>query len=147
MAVKLRPGEHPMTIEVATIALDAMREFRYFPKNQMLVDLVRNEVFRMCPSAESASWLVNRCYELWNGEWKGPKELRAVLCAKYPPADGKDAISEIWDDGIVPPESPLPEAPAVPLLPPGRAVSADESMDKLVTGIDKRLRVVKRGER
>jgi hypothetical protein len=125
----MRPDEHPLTPEVAASVVDALASFRYYPQNPKYDSLMRDLIDDMCPSAEAAVWVVKRAFRLWNGEWKGPQELRAILCSKYSPADGETVYSQLKEFRAgIPPENPVP-GPVRAALPPGRAYSADPQME------------------
>lgn len=66
----------------------------FFPTDPGVQAAVMNLLAKMCPSREALAWLmdtmVNRV-----GKWHGPKELRGVLCTRYPPADSIEATSSI----------------------------------------------------
>jgi hypothetical protein len=49
---------------------------------------------QMCPSREALDWLVDQMVNRV-GIWKGPAELRGVLCWHFKPADGSEAESSI----------------------------------------------------
>lgn len=120
----MKPGEHPMSPEAASGAIKILRGFRYYPKeNDQFDALVGELLLDMCPSAEAAAWVVRRAFQLWNSEWKGPKELRALLCSKYRPADGVSGFTELFPEGI-PSERGLPSPPSYfKRLPPGSVTS------------------------
>jgi hypothetical protein len=129
----MRPGEHPLTPEAAASAMATLRQFRFYPDAPDAAGydaLVLALIGDMCPSIESAAWLVKRAFRLWNGEWKGPAELRAILCTKYSPADGETVYSQLPEFKFsgIPPEKPLPQ-PDLVRLPPGRSFTADAKID------------------
>jgi len=123
----------PMTSEAAAAAVEVLRDFRFYPKDNPAFDVMVAELLRaMCPTVESAQWLVKRAFMLWNAVWKGPRELRAILCVEYRPQDGIEVnFTALTAGGIVPPEKPLAAAPVL-ALPPGHMVSADETLDQQV---------------
>ncbi len=61
-------------------------------------DGARTEIMRlidrMVSTPEQLEWLVRTMVDQV-GEWKGPRELRAVLCTRFKPADGIGADSEL----------------------------------------------------
>jgi len=67
---------------------------RYFPADEGTRAAVAALLAAICPDKEALLWLVD---EFTNriGEWRGPKELRAVLSTRWMPADGIEATSEI----------------------------------------------------
>ena len=76
-------------------------------------------VCEMASNNEQIEWLVRRALALYN-EWPGPRELRALFCSRYKPADGIEARSTVYisdeSGGGFPRETPLPQ----PVLTPGR---------------------------
>lgn len=85
----------------ATESLARMSLLKFFPAD----DYARAELVRfvgdMATTNEQVEWLVTRCLQLWNA-WEGPKELRAIFCSKFKPADGVEAYSDLpqFVDGI-----------------------------------------------
>ncbi len=68
-------------------AIDAMTALRFFPAEPPARLEIAKLLSRMCPSDESALWTAQTMVDRF-GEWKGTAWLRALLCAKYAPADG-----------------------------------------------------------
>jgi len=99
----------------------------YFPSEDPARAVIVKLLMRMCDRTEHLEWLVERTIDLWS-QWQGPRELRAIYCSKFKPADGLEATSTIYPNGIVPGEKPLPVYKA-PALPPGATVSADKLLD------------------
>jgi hypothetical protein len=50
---------------------------------------------------EALAWLVKRANNLWT-RWEGIRELRAIYCARFHPADGIESTSAIYSDGVPP---------------------------------------------
>lgn len=76
---------------------------------------------------DQARWLVARIITLFN-EWPGPKEMRAVFCSRFRPADGIEALPDMekYPEG-------LPSDPALPPLlppPPARQIKRGEPVTK-----------------
>lgn len=65
-----------------------------FPGDEAARAAIQLLLARMCPSREALDWLV---LEFVNriGEWRGPVELRGVLCTRYRPQDGIEATCSI----------------------------------------------------
>jgi len=104
----------------------------FFPAEPTTRGVIFNELMELCSSDEQVDWLVKRTIKLWT-KWESLRELRAIFCAKFKPADGFEVgYSQVFADGIVPPESPEPSY-TLPALPPGATASADPEMDRLVT--------------
>jgi hypothetical protein len=74
---------------------------KFFPADEIAKTEIVALVCRMAKTDEQIEWLVSRVQQLWN-EWEGPRELRAVFCSKFTPADGIDAYSQLsrFADGI-----------------------------------------------
>jgi len=88
----------------------------------------------MCPGKEALEWLISKAMMLYS-EWPSPLELRALLCAKFKPADGVEAYSGVFLDGF-----PL-EFPVVTMqlaLPPGYTASADSALEGMVADLARR---------
>ena len=85
--MKIRPAD-------AKVAIDKLSMCRFFPPDEGTRAAIETFLVRICPSKEALDWL---CDQFSNviGEWKGPVELRAVLCTRFPPADGIEATSSI----------------------------------------------------
>lgn len=105
---------------------------KYFPADDKARAAIVKLVCNMATTEDQVRWLVNRTVALF-GEWPGPKELRAVFCSKFPPRDGIDAHSLIFEsiDGI-PSENPRQLAiggPSRLALPPGHESTVDPELE------------------
>ena len=59
---------------------------------------------KMAGDIDRLRWLVSRACEVWD-QWHGPRELRALLCSRFRPADGIEAdtaLKRFVDDGYPP---------------------------------------------
>jgi len=67
---------------------------KFFPSDPAVHTSIELLLAKMVPDKEALTWLIA---EMVNkiGEWKGPKELRGLLCTHYPPADGVEAFCSI----------------------------------------------------
>jgi hypothetical protein len=152
--------ERPMTSEAATAAAEALCSgvIPFPPSGELAITFLASEIFRMCPTIESAEWLVRRAFTLWR-KWEGVPELRALLCSKYRPRDGAETTTTLFAGGIVPPEIPQyhqPQLPPAPLeatpeeiearrkaaaagLPEGHSVSADVECEAMVRRVARRM--------
>ena len=76
----------------------------------------------MADSDEHVRRLVKRALAVFN-EWPGPRELRALYCSRWRPADGVEAYSMLYPSdesgGGFPRDPELPPAPE-PFKPIGR---------------------------
>lgn len=73
-------------------AIDELALLRYFPADENTRAALASLIVRMVPHREALRWLVRAMVDRV-GEWKGPTELRGVLCWRYRPADGISADS------------------------------------------------------
>lgn len=64
-----------------------MSMLSFYPSDSMAQGAIQELLARMCPSLEALEWLVTTMIDRV-GQWKGPAELRGVLCWRYRPADG-----------------------------------------------------------
>lgn len=84
-------------------AIGELSMLRWFPSDEGARVAVRTLLAKICPSLEALRWLVDQMALV--GEWQGPRELRAVLCRKFTPADGvvvktpktSEEIAEAYD--------------------------------------------------
>ena len=85
---------------------------------------------RMASSEEEIEWLVDRMtISGLYSEWPGPGEMRACFCSKFRPKDGISATSSVYPDGL---PSERAAEPILPMLPPGRPVTASRRLDDTV---------------
>ena len=63
---------------------------RFFPADEFAKAAVMQLLERMATDAEQVNWLVRTILENYD-EWPGPRELRAVYCTRFKPADGVEA--------------------------------------------------------
>ena len=75
-------------------AVDDLSMLRFFPGDPTTQAAIGKLLVRICPHREALRWLVETFVNRI-GEWKGPAELRAVLCTRYQPHDGVEAWSQI----------------------------------------------------
>jgi hypothetical protein len=76
-------------LNVAVVKLSMLK---YFPADPLTQSAVMDLLRDMCPSREALDWLVSTMVNRI-GEWKGPAELRGVMCWRFRPADGIEAES------------------------------------------------------
>jgi hypothetical protein len=72
----------------------------FFPGDEGARAGLMRMVCAMATHEDQVRWLVDRVLQLYGSKWPGPVEIRAVFCSKYKPADGINAHSEIYIDGI-----------------------------------------------
>ena len=80
------------TLQDVQSAIAELSMLRYFPADEATRAAVGSLMVRMVPHREALLWLVRAMVDRV-GEWKGPTELRGVLCWRYRPADGISAES------------------------------------------------------
>lgn len=68
-------------------AMARLKMLSYFPADPGAQGAVMELLAKMCPSRESLLWLTETMTDVV-GEWKGPAELRGLLCTHFKPADG-----------------------------------------------------------
>ena len=85
----------------ATRDMARLSVLKFFPTDQTARAEIVLMACKMARNNADIAWLANRCLELWN-EWEGPREMRAVFCSKFRPADGIEAYSQLprFNDGI-----------------------------------------------
>ena len=85
----------------ATADMARLSVLKFFPADQTARAEIVLMACEMAQTNEQVAWLAKRCIQLWN-EWEGPREMRAVFCSKFRPADGIEAYSQLprFNDGI-----------------------------------------------
>ena len=73
-------------------ALEELSILAYWPSAESARAAIGSLLARMVPHREALRWLVRAMVDRV-GEWRGPTELRGVLCWRYRPADGISADS------------------------------------------------------
>lgn len=94
-------------VKRATDALGGLALLKYFPADKSARAELVAMVCEMAESNEQIEWLVKRARNLWR-EWEGPRELRAVFCSRFRPADGIECYSSLpqFAEHGIPSESP-----------------------------------------
>jgi hypothetical protein len=104
------------------VLLANLKVLRFFPDDPSVIWNLAAMVCQMATDEQQVEWLVNRMTSGLYNEWPGPAELRACFCSRFKPADGINAYSSVYLDGIPPskpePQKSLRSAP-LPELPPG----------------------------
>lgn len=72
---------------------------KFFPNEPDARIGIAEEVASMCGSLDRIEWLVRRLPKLY-ADWPGTREVRAVLCSKFPPVDGFEVPSGAYIEGI-----------------------------------------------
>jgi len=73
-----------------TLAISQLATCRFFPADEGARAAIAILLARICPHKEALEWLVGQFINRIN-DWRGPGELRGVLCTRYRPADGIEA--------------------------------------------------------
>jgi hypothetical protein len=77
---------------MAIAAVRQMTALRYFPTEPAAHGSIAEILMRMVGNAEQLSWLTKIMLDRV-GEWPGTRELRAVFCTRFKPADGVEEWS------------------------------------------------------
>lgn len=75
-------------------AVERLSCLAMFPSSDGARTEIMRLVDRMVSDETQLEWLVRTMVDQV-GEWKGTKELRAILCTRFKPADGIEAYSEL----------------------------------------------------
>jgi hypothetical protein len=117
-----------------------MQMLSYYPTDPGAHAAIMELLAKMCPSREALIWLVDAMVNRV-GAWKGPAELRGVLCWRFTPADGVEASSSV--PGFTPADGEaLTLERASQSTPPPYLISADPECRKLVQSIADRRRLM-----
>src|SRR5262245_60139338 len=119
---------------------------KFFPTRADAVEAVTEAVIEFASTDEQLDWLGRRVVALFT-EWPGPRELRAIFCARFKPADGFEVPSAAFPEGVpselsVPygnlgisadsPNSPKLSAPPLAALPSGHEATTDEEFERAI---------------
>lgn len=124
-------------------ALDELSMCQYFPTEPGVRAAIMRTLARMVPHREALIWLVRTMVDRI-GTWKGPMELRGVLCTRFRPADGIEAFSSL--PGFRPEDSEAAlldehEQRKVGWLPPAegaapKQITADPEMERIMRQLE-----------
>lgn len=115
-----------MNPQVVTELIMELSVLKFFPSEAPARMALVRMAGEMAASEDQIRWLVKRCLVLYN-EWPGPRELRALFCARFKPRDGIEVSSCVFPEGI-PPEKRI-EQPML-ALPPGHSASVDPGLER-----------------
>lgn len=76
--------------KAATMAVSEMTLLKFFPSDPMGRAALVNMLAKMANAPQELMWLASTILENYD-EWPGPRELRAVFCTRFKPADGVEA--------------------------------------------------------
>lgn len=86
----------------ATKIIGKLTTLQFFPSDPAGQKAVLEIACKMASSTEQIEWLVGQMLTWYNG-WPGPREMRAVFCQRFKPADGVNInMSAVFSDGIFP---------------------------------------------
>lgn len=119
-------------------AVTRLSMLEFFPQEAGTRAAIMDLLAQIVPHQQALDWLVGE-YVNKIGHWHGPKELRAVLCWKYKPADGIEADSALpgyrVSDG---------EAISLEKHEQVKASGISEEMSQFISGLAERLAERKR---
>ena len=72
---------------------------KFFPADPDSRIGIAKAIAKMAKSENQVLWLVEVLPTIYT-EWPAAKELRAVFCMKFKPADGIEAVSEVYPNGL-----------------------------------------------
>jgi hypothetical protein len=120
------------TTEDLERAIGGLRLLRFNPlADPQATAALMEELAAMCPHRQALEWLAKRAPNVYT-EWPGLRELRALLCSRFKPADGIDIDSAVYVDGIPSERLMEPERLA---LPPGHQTSADLELEGMIADL------------
>jgi len=83
-----------ITPEQASGAVARLAVLTHFPSEAIARAELARMLLRMVSTGEQLEWLV-RAFVDHVGAWHGPREVRAVFCTRFKPADGVEEWSAI----------------------------------------------------
>lgn len=108
-----RDPSAPMTEEEAGVVVRMwIGNVPFFPRDEESQALITAELVSMGATLDQGMWLARRYAQLYRKEWVFG-EMRALFCSRFKPADGLEANSAVFLDGI-PPERPAAMLRALP---------------------------------
>lgn len=96
-----------ISLKIIVATVERLSTLPFFPSDDGARKAIMNEIKNMCWTNEWVTWLGSRMIHLYD-RWPGMREMRAVLCARIAPADGIDAVTAVFTDGIPPESAPGP---------------------------------------
>lgn len=125
-----------INVKRASESIGRLAILKFFPADNVARTEILKLICEMVTTNEQIDWLVNRARSLWN-EWEGPRELRAIVCSKYRPADGIEAYSQLpqFADGIPAEKQTAPQLEGAALKQLEAGPIADREMQALVVSM------------
>ncbi len=119
-----------------------LRVLRFFPNDESVMDAIVRLCGSMCASEEQVRWLVTRMTSGIYAEWPGIAEMRACFCCRFRPADGINAYSTVFPDGLPPDPNAPPRiaAPVLKTLPQGHEVTADPELEASIQKLAEKVK-------
>ena len=113
-----------VNVSKATATIGQLSILKFFPSDLEARVALVGIVCQFADDNEKIEWLVRRALVVFN-EWPGPRELRALYCSRWKPADGAEAHSMLYptDEG----GGWFPRDPALPAPAPLIPLSEEES--------------------
>jgi hypothetical protein len=84
-----------MDVKRAAGKLAELTLMKFFPSEKAARAALVAQVCSFATTNEQVDWLVKRALVCYN-EWPGIRELRALFCSRWKPADGMEAYSMIY---------------------------------------------------
>lgn len=86
----------------ATKIIAKLTMLKFFPSDPAGQKAIVEMACKMASSTEQVEWLVSQM-TAWYSDWPGPREMRAVFCQRFRPADGVNVnMSTVFPDGVFP---------------------------------------------
>ena len=86
----------------ATKIIGKLTTLKFFPSDPAGQKAVVEMACKMASSTEQIEWLVSQM-TTWYNDWPGPREMRAVFCQRFRPADSVNVNqSSVFLDGVFP---------------------------------------------
>lgn len=91
-------------VDVARAAktIAKLTALKFFPSDPAGQNVIVEIACKLATDTSQIEWLVNQMLS-WYNDWPGPREMRAVFCQRWKPADGPDInYSSVFAEGIFP---------------------------------------------
>jgi hypothetical protein len=88
-----------MDFDTINALVGSMGTMKFFPSDPAARLALTELMTEMASTEEQVRWLAKRMRSLYN-EWPGEREMRACFCSRFRPADGINAYSSVYSDGI-----------------------------------------------
>lgn len=88
-----------MTVDEIVPIANGMAAMKFYPGDIDARIAIAEELAYMAKNEEQIRFVVRRALGLYS-EWPGIREIRALFCSRYRPADGVECGSTVYLDGI-----------------------------------------------